>query len=218
MRGLGAEAVDAPTVADLAQRSYDTELIQRCVTGEQAAAFALHEKYFPVASAFLRKLGARPEEMEDTCQDVFLQFFRYLPSFRGEAQLKTWLYRLCITEARRARRRRKVRDTLAKVLGRERPHEIAVPPATSSEATLRRMVERGLDRLSEGHRLVFVLFEMEGLPANQVAEIANCSEATIWRRLSEVRRVCRAMLGLELSSENRESREDRDGSGNEGPT
>jgi RNA polymerase sigma-70 factor (ECF subfamily) len=208
MRGWGAPSIDAAatatvgaasaSVGELAQHAFDIELVQRCVTGEQAAAHALHEKYYPVASAFLRKLGTRPEEMEDACQDVFLQFFRYLPSFRGEAQLKTWLYRLCITEARRARQRRKVRDTLAKVLGRQRPQEVVVPPATSSEATLRRLVESGLDRMSDGHRLVFVLFEMEDLPARQVAELANCSEATVWRRLTEVRKLCREMLGLEL--------------------
>jgi RNA polymerase sigma-70 factor (ECF subfamily) len=134
--------------------------------------------------------------MEDACQEVFLQFFRYLPSFRGESQIKTWLFRLCISEARRARRRRRVRATLATLLGRELPQEAVVPPATASEATLRRQVETGLDRLSEGHRLVFVLLEMEGLPANQVAELARCSEATVWRRVGEVRRRCREMLGL----------------------
>ena len=204
MRGWGAPSMDATatagaaSVSELAQRAFEIELVQRCVTGEQAAAHALHEKYYPVAAAFLRKLGTRPDELEDACQDVFLQFFRYLPSFRGEAQLKTWLYRLCITEARRARQRRKVRDTLSKVLGRQPPQAVVVPPATSSEATLRRLVESGLDRMSEGHRLVFVLFEMEELPARQVAELASCSEATVWRRLTEVRKLCREMLGLEL--------------------
>jgi len=173
-----------------------SDLVARCLSGEGAAAHALHEKYYPAAAAFLRKLGARPDEMEDACQEVFLQFFRYLPSFRGEAQIKTWLFRLCISEARRARRRRRVRATLATLLGRELPQEAVVPPATASEATLRRRVESGLDRLSEGHRLVFVLLEMEGLPANQVAELARCSEATVWRRVGEVRRRCREMLGL----------------------
>ncbi len=190
-----AELLDGD-VSGLAARAFDSELVARCVSGDGAAAHALHEKYYPAAAAFLRKLGARPDEMEDACQEVFLQFFRYLPSFRGEAQIKTWLFRLCISEARRARRKRRVRATLATLLGREVRREAAVPPATVSEATLRRRVEIGLDRLSEGHRLVFVLLEMEGLPANQVAELARCSEATVWRRVGEVRRRCREMLGL----------------------
>ncbi len=191
-RGL----IDRDDASELDARASESDLVARCVNGDGAAAHALHERYYPAAAAFLRKLGARPDEMEDACQEVFLQFFRYLPSFRGESQIKTWLFRLCISEARRARRRRRVRATLATLLGRELPQEAVVPPATASEATLRRRVESGLDRLSEGHRLVFVLLEMEGLPANQVAELARCSEATVWRRVGEVRRRCREMLGL----------------------
>jgi RNA polymerase sigma-70 factor (ECF subfamily) len=202
MRTLeAAPSVQGEVAHELAPRAFDSALIERCVNGDAGAAQALHQKYYPAAAAFLRKLGARPEEIEDTCQEVFLQFFRYLPSFRGESQIKTWLFRLCISEARRARRRRRVREMVATVLGRDLPKDVTVPPATSSEATLRRRVEVGLDRLSEGHRLVFVLLEMEGLPAHQVAALAHCSEATVWRRVGEVRKTCREMLGLELGSE-----------------
>jgi RNA polymerase sigma-70 factor, ECF subfamily len=197
----GAVSGAGAVVSELGSRGFESELVRRCVAGDRAAAHELHQRYYPAAAAFLRKLGTRSEELEDAGQEVFLQFFRYLPSFRGDAQLKTWLFRLCITEARRVRRRRRLRDTVAKVLGRERPQEVAVPPATHSEATLRRKVESGLDRLSPGHRLIFVLLELEGLPAQQVAEIARCSEATVWRRLSEVRKLCQQMLGLDLPTE-----------------
>ena len=198
--GVGINA-GAAVANEVGARSYESELVRRCLAGERAAAHELHQRYYAAAAAFLRKLGARSEEMEDACQEVFLQFFRYLPSFRGDAQLKTWLFRLCITEARRVRRRRRLRDTIAKVLGRERPQDIAVPPATHSETTLRQKVESGLDQLGPGHRLVFVLLEMEGLPANQVAEIARCSEATVWRRLGEVRKLCQEMLDLDHPTE-----------------
>ena len=196
MPNVGAGA-GAAMVAELSTRSFETALVQRCLAGDRAAAHELHQRYYPAAAAFLRKLGTRSDEMEDAGQEVFLQFFRYLPSFRGDAQLKTWLFRLCITEARRVRRRRRLRDTVAKVLGREQQQEAAVPPATHSEATLRQKFESGLDRLSPTHRLIFVLLEMEGLPANQVAEIARCSEATVWRRLGEVRKLCQEMLELD---------------------
>src|SRR5262245_40483024 len=75
----------------------DAELLSRYVAGERAAARPLHAHYYPVAAAFLRKLGVRAEEIEDACQEVFLQFFRYLSSFRGDAELTSWLYRLCVT-------------------------------------------------------------------------------------------------------------------------
>jgi RNA polymerase sigma-70 factor (ECF subfamily) len=179
-----------------APRVADADLIRRCVAGDAAAARALHAHYHPVAAAFLRKLGARPEEVEDAAQEVFLQFFRYLARFRGDAELKTWLYRLCVTEARRVRRRRKVGARVSAFLLREAPGE-AAPSSAYNEAAAARLVACALDRMSEPHRLVFVLFEMEGLPGRQVAEIAGCPEATLWRRLHDARRVFREALGID---------------------
>ena len=80
-------------------------LVGRCVSGEADAWRALHGRYHPIVAAYLRRLGVREGELEDACQEVFLQTFRYLPAFRGDAQLPTWLYRLCVTEARKARQR-----------------------------------------------------------------------------------------------------------------
>jgi DNA-directed RNA polymerase specialized sigma24 family protein len=69
--------------------------------------------------ATARRLGTRAEDLEDACQEVFLGFFRHLSGFRGGAELKTWLFRLCVTEARRTRHRRKGAATLAAPLRRE---------------------------------------------------------------------------------------------------
>ena len=184
------------------RRAMDGELIRRTLAGEAGAARALHRHYYPIASSFLRKLGARPSEIEDTCQEVFMQFFRCLRSFRGQAELKTWLYRLCVTEARRARRRRRIGAALAAVL-RWEPREETIPAALRSEATIQALVERALDRMGPGHRLVFVLFEMEGLPGKEVAELARCPEATMWRRLHDARRVFRETLGTETAASGR---------------
>jgi RNA polymerase sigma-70 factor (ECF subfamily) len=192
-------APPAPPVRDPARRAIDAELIGRCLAGERAAARVLHAQYYPIAAAFLRKLGTRPDDIEDAAQEVFMQFFRYLSSFRGDAELKTWLYRLCMTEARRARRRRRLSAALAVLLMREDRRQVT-PPSTCGDATMVKLVGRALDRMSEGHRLVFVLFEMEGLPGKQVAEIAGCPEATVWRRLHDARRLFRETLGLAAAS------------------
>ena len=185
----------APPVAERASRLPDRELIAACVGGDGEAARELHVRYHGIASAFLRKLGTRPGEVEDACQEVFLRFFRYLPSFRGEAELKTWLYRLCITEARRARRRGRIGRVLEVLLVQRRSDEShQVPAAARSDATLARVCGAALDQMSEGLRLVFVLYEMEGLAGKQIAEIAGCPEATVWRRLHDARRLFRAAV------------------------
>jgi RNA polymerase sigma-70 factor (ECF subfamily) len=171
----------------LPRRAVDAALISRSIAGDESASRALHAHYYPIASAFLRKLGTHPGDVEDVCQEVFMQFFRWLPTFRGESELQTWLFRVCVTQARRARRRRKVTDLVTGVLMRE-SRDGAVPPARGSDET---MVERALRRMGQELRTTFVLFELEGLSGREIGEILRCPEATVWRRLHDARRIFR---------------------------
>jgi RNA polymerase sigma-70 factor, ECF subfamily len=171
----------------------ESMLVGRCVSGDERAWRELHRVYYPVAGAFLRKLGVRERELEDATQEVFVQLYRSLPEFRGEAQLKTWLYRLCATQARRSRRFQVVTDAVAQWLG------LSAPTATLQELgedLARERVSRALDQLSDGDRLVLVLFELEGLSGAEVAKVVGCPVATVWRRLHYGRRRFREALGV----------------------
>jgi RNA polymerase sigma-70 factor, ECF subfamily len=160
-------------------------LLARCVSGDQGAWRDLYDAYYPVAGAFLRKLGVKDSELEDAAQEVFAQLFRYLPDFRGDAQLKTWLYKLCATQARRVRRGHVVSKLLARWFS---PDEPCATGLDFNEATASQRVQRSLERLNEGERLVFVLYELEGLSGEEVARIAGCPVPTVWRRLHYARR------------------------------
>lgn len=168
-------------------------LVLDCVEGDHAAWRTLHRRYFPVATAFLRKLGVRERELEDATQEVFLQMFRYLPRFRGEAELKTWLYRLCITQARRVRRRGRLAAALEQLLAIA-PEESLVSGPAFNEHAARHRIEAALRQLPDGERNAFVLYEMEGLPGRQIAEVLGCTEATLWRRLHYARKRFRAVM------------------------
>jgi RNA polymerase sigma-70 factor (ECF subfamily) len=169
-------------------------LVSRCVSGEAGAWRALHGKYHPIVAAYLRRLGVREGELEDACQEVFLQTFRYLPSFRGAAQLPTWLYRLCITEARKARQRRRQAAEAHETLARESDLARTAIGAEMSDRWAHRQVGAALAALTQGERLVFGLFEIRGLAGKEVAEIAGCPVATVWRRLHEARHTFRAAI------------------------
>jgi RNA polymerase sigma-70 factor (ECF subfamily) len=173
--------------------SHDDALVARCVTGDQLAWRDLYRVYFPIAGAFLRKLGVRPNELDDATQEVFVQLFRYLPRFRGEAQLKTWLYKLCFTQARRARRWRTLSGTLQRWFGGEE----ATTGLEFSAAAARERVEHALDQLNDGERLVLVLYEFEGLSGEEIASLAGCPVATVWRRLHYARQRFVEALGIE---------------------
>jgi RNA polymerase sigma-70 factor, ECF subfamily len=166
------------------------QLVGRCVAGEDEAWRALHRRYLPKAASFLRCLGVRDHHLEDACQDVFLDVFRHLPRFRGEAQLSTWLYRICVTHARRTRRKKQVVDMVGWVLARSQPATHV--PAVEDDAA--RRVAHALDQLPEHERSVFVLFEIEGVAGKQIAEILGCPEATVWRRLHYARQRFRAAV------------------------
>jgi RNA polymerase sigma-70 factor (ECF subfamily) len=174
--------------------SEQSALVTRCVSGEADAWRALHAKYHPVVAAYLRKLGVPEWEREDACQEVFLQTFRYLPAFRGAAQLRTWLYRLCITEARKLRQRRRQSDAARAALEGESCRAPVQSGAAMSERWAHQKVGAALGALTQGERLVFALFEMRGLAGKEIAEIAGCPVATVWRRLHDARQTFREVI------------------------
>jgi len=135
-------------------------------------------------------MGVGRDSIEDACQDVFLQAFRYLPKFRGECSFKTWLYRICASEARRHRERAKLRKGLLNLLSSEPPQAYA-SEGDWGQRRAEQLVSRALSKLPETERLVFVLYELEGLPGKEIAEIARCPEATVWRRLHYARKTFR---------------------------
>jgi RNA polymerase sigma-70 factor, ECF subfamily len=181
-----------------ARRSSDAELIRRSLSGDEKAARDLHRAYAPIATAFLRKLGTRADEIDDARQEVFLQFFRYLAGFRAEAELKTWLFRLCVSEARRTRRHRKSGIVLGDRL-RSHPVDDAVPAASRSEETIQELVKRAVNRMPADQRQAFILFELDGLTGKEVAKIGGRSLPSTLRRRYEAQRAIQEMLGIERS-------------------
>ena len=146
----------------------------------------IYEENYSVARRFLLSMGVPGDAIEDACQDVFLQAFRYLPKFRGDCSFKTWLYRICASEARRHRQRTRKRRSLLSLLTIESHSPVA--QGELGERRAERLVNQALGQLSETERLVFVLYEFEGLVGKEISEIAQCPEATVWRRLHYARK------------------------------
>ncbi len=150
----------------------------------------LYEENYLVARRFLLSMGVKGDAIDDVCQDVFLQAFRYLPKFRGECSFKTWLYRICASEARRHRQKARIRHALMSLLSSEAPAPIS--QGEIGEQRAQRLIRQALGQLPEAERLVFVLYELEGLPGKEIAEVAECPQATVWRRLHYARKSFRA--------------------------
>ena len=167
-------------------------LLDRCVSGEEAAWRELYVAYQPMLIRFLRRLGLTPADAVDGAQEVFLQVHRYLGRFEGRSDLKTWLYKLCISRAARHHRRRRVQAALSALFRR-----VSEPPSFSEgmhESEAQVLVAAAITGLRPLHRSVFVLFEIEGLSGDEVAHVVGCPVATVWRRLHNARKELAAAL------------------------
>jgi RNA polymerase sigma-70 factor (ECF subfamily) len=127
-------------------------------------------------------------DAEDVVQEVFMTAHRLLPTFRGDAKIGTWLFRLTANAARHHRRRRARKRWLELAGQLFAVHEVERSPLdqlqSSSELEL---VRAALDSLPEKHRTVLILSRLEGLSGEQIADLTRTKVSTVWVRLHRAR-------------------------------
>lgn len=130
--------------------------------------------------------GAGPH-VEDLVHDVFVVAFRRLSGFRGDAQPSTWLYVIALNVVRNHRRRQRFRRWL-----RIEDDDVASTAPGPDEALERRarraLVYRALDDLTEKDRTVLIMFEIDGLSGEAIAEHFDVKVGTVWVWLHRARK------------------------------
>jgi RNA polymerase sigma-70 factor (ECF subfamily) len=151
----------------------------------------VYRRHAPDVMRWATRLLGKPQEAADITQEVFCVVQRKLKGFRPQTgQLTTWLFR--ITENVVRARRRKAR--LQRWLFGERELPLDVPaaePLADAQLTAARdtaLVYRALDALKEDDRTALVLFELEGLPGDEVARLMGLKTAALWVRLHRARK------------------------------
>ena len=171
--------------------------VQRAREGDARAfqeLFRNHRR--DVARLVGRLLGPKPE-VEDVVQEVFIQVFRSLPNFRGDARFTTWLHRVTVNVTLMHLRAARSRPRL----GNELLDEPAAPegdsPVDHAARNQRlRALYKILDTLSDKKRAVFILHDLDGVPAAQIAAMVDSPVLTVRTRLFYARReVYAAMAG-----------------------
>jgi RNA polymerase sigma-70 factor (ECF subfamily) len=135
----------------------------------------------------LRYCGVAPADLQDACQEVFLVVHRRLPEFEQRSSMRTWVYGICLRVAAQFRRRahRRHEELMPE------PPEMAVLPAQPAEIEgrqTRALLENMLATLDAPKREVFVLFEIEHLPMEEVAVVVGCPLRTAYSRLEAARK------------------------------
>ncbi|MGH0033878.1 MAG: RNA polymerase sigma factor [Myxococcota bacterium] len=143
-----------------------------------------------------RLVGGDLAAAEDVTQEALVRAFRGLRSFRGDAQLDTWFYRIVARQAYSYVRWRRVRERFAAT----DPDQAGDPaPGPEGDPLLRERIGRALDALSRGQREAFVLVHMEGFTLREAAEIMGKADGTVHshlhRALSRLRSELEGTLG-----------------------
>ncbi len=167
----------------------DPDLVAWCLTGDPQGWRALYNRHVGQVMRFVAALGVGANDREDAVQDVFVAVYKSLPSFRGEAQLSTWIYKIAARHVNRLSSRRRMRDLLSHLLWRELKHQPAMVESHDSveRAGDLELLDTLLQKLSSKKRTALVLFEIEGLPVEEVAQIVGCPINTVWSRLHHAR-------------------------------
>jgi RNA polymerase sigma-70 factor, ECF subfamily len=186
--GTGSQDGSA-VVEQVAQPPWDSDVLARCRQGEEFAWRQLYSAHFDFVYRTAWRLGADGAEVEDVCQEVFVVAFRKLSSF-VEGRFTTWLYRVVANVVADRHRQRRFREGLRRLWGREAE---AVPGPAGPDRMFegreeKAVVDAVLRRMGARKREVLVLFELEGLPGEKVAELVGCKLETVWSRLHYARR------------------------------
>lgn len=168
----------------------ENALIQRAVDGDERAMRQLWSQHAPHIDAVVRRLVDNPEDAQDIAQDVWIQIFRALPSYRGESQFGTWAHRIAVNRTLNALRRTR---RLAKL-------ETDIDEATASvehdseRAMLAASIQDATARLSPGARTVFVMHDVEGFTHEEIAAELGITAGGSKSQLFKARAKLRVLL------------------------
>lgn len=170
---------------------------------------SLWTQYAPVVDAVVRRMVGDPDHAEDVAQEVWIQIFRALPSFRGEAQFATWAHRIAVNRTlnalRRLRRLARVEVEIEEGSAQvEQESERSLLAATIGEAA---------DRLAPGARTVFLLHDVEGYTHEEIAAELGITVGGSKSQLFKARAKLRKLLAHLDDSEGGESDVDTGSSG-----
>lgn len=189
----------SPTNTGDERKSEDQELIERAIAGDHKAFRVLVERYQRKVYTIAYGIVRNQDTAMDVAQDAFVKVHRHLPNFKGDSSFYTWLYRivvnLCIDKKRRAARAAEVDydDALAHGDGFTSGPTLAStgienPLKAAQRKELVEHMDQALETLSDDHREILMLREVEGLSYEELAITLDIAKGTVMSRLFHARK------------------------------
>jgi RNA polymerase sigma-70 factor (ECF subfamily) len=157
----------------------------------QISVTQVHERHGEFVWRTLHRMGVRPPHVEDVYQEVFLVVHRRLRTFSGKCAITTWLYEICFRVTAGYRRKAHFRREQLVSDWSEMHALTASTPSPERQLVVSRQarqLERLLDTLPLEYRVVFVMFEIEGLSSEEIAESVGVPLGTVYSRLYRARK------------------------------
>jgi RNA polymerase sigma-70 factor (ECF subfamily) len=174
----------------------DRALVRAAQKGDEQAFRKLVERYQRRVVQLALGMTKDPDEAMDIAQETFVKVHRYLPSFKGDSSFFTWTYRIAMNLCLDVQRRRGRLERIDLEQGDEAEIEAAMDPPSAAlvgpqrqalNEELRDKIEEALASLSENHRAILLLREIEGLSYEELAKVLAIRKGTVMSRLFHAR-------------------------------
>ncbi len=186
----------------------ETALVTAHLAGDRHAFPALVSRYQTRLLNFVYRMIGDRERAEDLVQEAFIRVHRHLHRFDRSKKFSTWVYTIASNLAKNELRNRRRNPLILfqtikeRWTANSRPLEFEAfgtrPDDLYDRRHLQELVDRTVTRLSEHHREVFVLRELEGKSYEEIAEIVGCNLGTVKSRLNRARYSFAQLIGPQL--------------------
>jgi RNA polymerase sigma-70 factor (ECF subfamily) len=166
----------------------DIELARGAARGDMAAFEEIYNRHHRRVYSICLRMLQNTSEAEDLTQDVFIQLYRKIGSFRGDSAFTTWLHRMTVNQVLMHFRKRTVKFEKTTEEG-ETPVQIVSGSANPERMRIvdKIALDNAIEQLPAGYKNVFVLHDVEGFEHEEVARILGCSVGTSKSQLHKAR-------------------------------
>ncbi len=178
----------------------DADLVAAVRSGDRAAVEELLARYEPSIYRFGLRMCGNEDAAREVLQETLLAAFRYLPGFRGDAALSTWLYRIARSFCIKGRRGRRPTRPLDEDGATELVDPMPQPDARVHAREIGEALSRAIAALPPEQREVLILRDVEGLSAEEASEVVGIEIGALKSRLHRARMALRTELAGTLGT------------------
>ncbi|MCX7866594.1 sigma-70 family RNA polymerase sigma factor [Limisphaera sp. VF-2] len=182
----------------------EAELVARAQAGDLDAYGELMRRHQERVYQVIYHMTSHHEDARDLTQETFIAAYQALGRFRGQAAFSTWIYRIAVNKTLNFLEKKRPENSGLSLNeldwnAEHDPDLVALisektPRREVSLAELRQKLNEAMQKLSEKHRLVVVLHDVQGMPHEEIARIMDCSVGTVRSRLFYARQQLQAYL------------------------